>query len=162
MKQRLAWNNGEPQRQVVFLWHTLLAMGTPLCHLTSLPSYKKFKFSVRGKVPELKRSLSWNRDVPMASRRGQILQLFLHRSKGMLAGLPSLVELRLANNSFRDLVSVKLDTILFVLLYFDQNFFRNFFHIFFRNFFFGIFLIENCVPFGGFRQIFSTDAMRQI
>ena len=31
------------------------------------------KFSIQNKVPELKRSLSLNRGVPMASRRGQIL-----------------------------------------------------------------------------------------
>ena len=36
MKQRLAWNNGEPHRQpykpISSLWHTLLAIGTPLFH----------------------------------------------------------------------------------------------------------------------------------
>ena len=56
MRQRWVWNNGKPHRQsyrpVSVLWHTLLAMGTPLFHVRRCSSY------LPSFVPELKQILS--------------------------------------------------------------------------------------------------------
>ena len=53
----------------------------PTCFYTTIFNIKMFqifwlqntKLTLHGKVPELKRNLIWNRGVPMASRRGQIM-----------------------------------------------------------------------------------------
>ena len=64
-KQSLAWNSGKSYRPsyqpISVLCHTLLATGTPLFHLTSLPLH-----------------MSWDRNVPMASRELQMGVSFPH------------------------------------------------------------------------------------
>ena len=80
-KKRKISNNNSLSLSVVFFdprgggvgaVDTYSYAGTYLFPQQALNSTSEKKRFVHGKVPELKRYLSWNRGVPMASRRGHI------------------------------------------------------------------------------------------
>ena len=90
MKQRLAWNSGEPcvqsYRPLSILWHTLLAMGTPLFHAKRRfisPPFLSAAFSYQPCVPiEMYGAFHGSVKVKVNSSKGKVIHWMINWGGG--------------------------------------------------------------------------------